>query len=178
MAAGQQLEANIVATVATAEAVLSHFERSLLEAGFADGAEPYRQLSETLIGQRLWAESSGTATSARFAAVGARARAIHALLLPYVEAFGRLTVLAAPSLLDDDDSGPPAARADAEADPLDAAVLAALDTAGRPLSMTALRAELGVPRAELLAAVERLAAAGSVRRRTASGRELVSREAG
>lgn len=198
MTAAQQLEGNIVATVSTAEAVLTHFERSLLDAGFAEGAESYLRLSETLIGQRLWAESSGTASGAPFRAVAARARAIHALLLPYVEAFGRLSALAAPSLLGEAehaaDSGPtPAApvgrtsvpsRATGrvlregtapEADPVATGVLAALDAAGRPLSLTALRAALKVPRPELLAAVDRLAAAGDLERRTASGRDMVTR---
>lgn len=197
--AARQLEGSILATVSTAEAVLTHFERSLIDAGFAEGAESYTRLADTLIGQRLWAESSGTASRAPFSAVAARARAIHALLLPYVEAFGRLSVLASPSLLGGPEragnaspatdpaalgtsaTDPAAGRAAGEGgtgpddDPLATAVLAALDAAGRPLSLTALRAVLKVPPPELLAAVERLAVAGRVERRTASGRELVSR---
>lgn len=196
----RQLEGNIVATVSTAEAVLRHFERSLIDAGFAEGAESYTRLADTLIGQRLWAESSGTASNAPFGAVAARARAIHALLLPYVDAFGRLAVLSSPSLLAADDRAgtaspagtpagpatpatPPSSAASEDegitpdGDAVAAAVLAAVDAAGRPLSLTALRATLDVPRPELIAAVDRLVLAGRVERRNASGRELLSRVA-
>ncbi|KQR16015.1 hypothetical protein [Cellulomonas sp. Leaf334] len=196
--AARQLEGNIVATVSTAEAVLVHFERSLVEAGFAEGAESYTRLADTLIGQRLWAEASGTADNAPFAAVGARARAIHALMLPYVEAFGRLAVLAAPSLIGDTESSgdlspsadserstrrragvaapsaPAPSSAPAEGS-VAAAVLRALDASAGPMSSTSLRASLKLSRAELLAALQSLDSAGWVERRNVSGRELVSR---
>ena len=181
---GETLAGNITRTVATAEAVLDHFERSLQQAGFADNAEAYRKLADTLLGQRLWVASSGEPSGARFRAVGQHARAIQSMLEPYVEAFRRLSALASDDLGDPDEPGwveesragsavdgaGPAAREAA-----DEHVLAALAEAGRPMSLTALRAALDVPRPALLAAVERLAEAGEVTRRHTGGRELIER---
>ena len=178
----QELETNIVATVSTAETVLAHFEQSLLAAGFADGAQSYVRLADTLIGQRLWAETSGMASDARFAAVATHARAIHALLLPYVQAFERLTALAAPTLLSGAGASSPAIPASLEAmgavldhDALAQRVLKALDDAKRPVSTTALRAALGVSKRELLAALDRLFEAGEIERHATSGREQIKR---
>jgi hypothetical protein len=174
----QELETNIVATVSTAEAVLAHFEQSLVAAGFGEGAQSYVRLADTLIGQRLWAETSGMASDARFTAVANHARAIHALLLPYTEAFERLAVLAAPTLLGDDVSlsvpDEPVGAA-FEHDPLTLRALEALDAATRPLSTTALRAELGVSKTELRAALDRLFEAALIERHGTSGRELIKR---
>ncbi|MEZ4553149.1 MAG: MarR family transcriptional regulator [Dehalococcoidia bacterium] len=175
-----QLTGNIRATVATAEAVLAHFEQSLRDAGFADNAQSYTQLAETLIGQRLWAESSGIAADARFEAVAVHARAIHALLLPYVEAFYRMAALGAPSLLE---QSAPETASEREAnaapstldDPLAARILEALARAERPLSVTALRAELQVPKSELVGGLDRLSASGHIERRRVAGREHVTR---
>ncbi|MGE0228741.1 MAG: hypothetical protein AB7I38_01095 [Dehalococcoidia bacterium] len=178
----EQLTGNIRATVSTAEAVLAHFEQSLRDAGFADNAQSYTQLAETLIGQRLWAESSGTAADARFEAVAVHARAIHALLLPYVEAFYRMAALGAPSLLNESASAAEAvtqhetsATPEALDDPLAPRILEALARAERPLSVTALRAELGVPKADLIGGLDRLSASGQIDRKRVAGREHVSR---
>ena len=174
MSKTEQLASNIVATVATAEAVLAHFEKSLLDAGFAEGSASYVQLADTLVGQKLWADTSGMAPGARFGAVAAHAQAIHALLLPYVDAFQRLSALALPTLLDD----VPASEAPAaDDDPVAHGLLTAIDNAGRPLSTSALRAELRVSKAELTEAVDRLVDAGHVERRHSSGRELIARRA-
>lgn len=166
----EQLEGNIVATVATAESVLAHFERSLVDAGFAEGAQSYTRLAETLIGQRLWTETSGMAAGARFEAVAAHARSIHAMLVPYVEAFHRLAALSAPLSGDADGDASPE-----EGDLLGERILETLDAAGRPLSATALRAALGVPKAELATALDRLAEGGEIERRRLSGREHIRR---
>ena len=102
------------------------------------------------------------------------AQSIHALLLPYVEAFQRISALAVPTLLDDAPSGRRRVRGD---DPVALGVLHAIDSAGRPLSSSALRVELGVSKAELTGALDRLVAAGVVERRHSSGRQLISRRA-
>ncbi len=172
---GEQLESNIVATVATAEAVLAHFEQSLVASGFAEGATSYARLADTLIGQRLWAETSGMAHDARFAAVAAHARAIHSLLLPYVQAFQRLGALGVANLLEED---PPASVDAPDVDPLDTTVLDAIERAGRPMSVTALRAAVGAPKHALVATLDRLASTGQIERRQVSGRELIRRSAG
>lgn len=181
---GETLAGNITRTVATAEAVLDHFERSLQQAGFADNAEAYRKLADTLLGQRLWVASSGEPSGARFRAVGQHARAIQSMLEPYVEAFRRLSALASDDLADPDAGDRDGAGADPDSvdDPAravreapDEHVLAALAQVGRPMSLTALRAALDVPRPALLAAVERLAEAGEVTRRHTGGRELIER---
>ena len=180
---GETLAGNITRTVATAEAVLDHFERSLQQAGFADNAEAYRKLADTLLGQRLWVASSGEPSGARFRAVGQHARAIQSMLEPYVEAFRRLSALASDDLGDPDeagpagqsDEGPPGAAGPDPREAADGHVLAALAEVGRPMSLTALRAALDVPRPVLLAAVERLAEAGEVTRRHTGGRELIER---
>jgi hypothetical protein len=185
---GETLAGNITRTVATAEAVLDHFERSLQQAGFADNAEAYRKLADTLLGQRLWVASSGEPSGARFRAVGQHARAIQSMLEPYVEAFRRLSALASDDLADPDagDRDGAGAGPDSVDDPAragggpvreaaDEHVLAALAHVGRPMSLTALRAALDVPRPALLAAVERLAEAGEVTRRHTGGRELIER---
>ena len=190
---GETLSGNITRTVATAEAVLDHFERSLQQAGFADNAEAYRRLADTLLGQRLWVASSGEPSGARFRAVGQHARAIQSMLEPYVEAFRRLSALASDDLGEPDDAGAagdtggadesdesghgedPTGGGPVAREAADGHVLAALAEVGRPMSLTALRAALDVPRPALLAAVERLAEAGEVTRRHTGGRELIER---
>ena len=177
----QELETNIVATVSTAEAVLAHFEQSLVAAGFAEGAQSYVRLADTLIGQRLWAETSGMASDARFTAVAIHARAIHAMLLPYTEAFERLAALAAPTLLGDAGTSASLSAPDEpvgaafDHDPLTRRALEALDAATRPLSTTALRAALGVSKTELLAALDQLFEAALIERHRTAGRELIKR---
>lgn len=188
--AGETLSGNILRTVATAEAVLDHFERSLIESGFAEGADAYRRLADTLIGQRLWVENSGQPADARFQAVGRHAQAIHAMLAPYAQAFLRLSALAAPARDAGRDftsalgpaTGHASAAVGSEADAAATAataegseevVLRALRDAGRPMSATALRAASSLPRKELLAALDRLAAADLVSRRRTGGRELI-----
>jgi hypothetical protein len=102
------------------------------------------------------------------------------MLEPYVETFRRLSALDSDELGEPDEPG---AAEDAGHDagavqPREAAdehVLAALARADRPMSLTALRAELDLPRPALLAAVERLALAGEVTRRHTGGRELIER---
>ncbi len=183
MTGSAQLEANIVDTVATVEKVLAQFEKSLVDAGFADGAQTYVRLADTVIGQRLWAESSGMAAEARFEAVAGHARAIHAMLTPYVDAFRRLGAIGAASLLDDGGAGDGGAgggaagagATDSPVDPVGAAVLAELDRAGRPLSATALRAALGIDKRALATALDQLAATGHVQRTESSGRVIVAR---
>lgn len=170
-----QLESGIVATVATAEAVLAHFEQSLRAAGFADGANSYAQLADTLIGQRLWSETSGMAHDARFAAVAAQARSIHSILLPYVQTFQRLAALAAPAFLADGDGAHHDDYSPSLDDPLAVRAITAMELAGRELSATALRATLGVPKAALSGVLDQLAADGHIERRSVSGRELIRR---
>ena len=169
---------NIVLTVSTAETVLAHFRQQLEQAGFADGALPYTRLVDTLIGQRLWSESSGMALEARFNAVGVHARALTELLQPYVNAFQRLSALASPGLLAADDGavvGP-----DGTEDPLEAvanAVLGALPEAGQALSFTALRVAVQLPRQDLRVVLDRLQLAGKIERTCTSGRDLIRRTA-
>lgn len=182
----EDLTGNIVRTVATAETVLAHFEDALRRSGFAEGAEQYRQLADTLLGQRLWVASSGAPSGARFSAVGERAQSIHALLAPYVEAFRRLSALADVAdiaRLDDaldgapDGVGPADGTASEPAPPETGGaagrVLDALGRSGRPLSMSALRAELHVGRSELDAAVRWLVEEQLVEVRDAGGRSMV-----
>lgn len=179
----ERLSANIVSTVATAETVLVQFEQALVQSGFLAGAEPYTRLADTLLGQRIWVESSGVPADARFHAVGARAQTIYSMLLPYTEAFRRISALAAPSFGDErapENDGDGIGDGDVTAtadDPLEAGILAAIDAAGRPLSSTALRAALDVPKAQLMDAVDRLVASGRAERHTTSGRVLVQRVA-
>ncbi|PFG44517.1 hypothetical protein ATJ88_3242 [Isoptericola jiangsuensis] len=173
-----ELTRNIVRTVATAETILTHFEDALRRSGFAEGAEQYGQLADTLLGQRMWAASSGQPSGARFGAVGERAQAIHALLLPYVEAFRKMGALAEPALADPPPTDDAPQDADVAPVPQETGgaagrVLAALERSGRPLSMTALRAELRVPRAELDAAVRWLGEEHLVEVRDAGGRQMV-----
>lgn len=177
----ERLSANIVSTVATAETVLVQFEQALVQSGFLAGAEPYTRLADTLLGQRIWVESSGVPADARFHAVGARAQTIYSMLLPYTEAFRRISALAAPSFgderaLENEVGGDGNVTATAD-DPLEAGILAAIDAAGRPLSSTALRAALDIPKAQLTEAVDRLVASGRAERHTTSGRVLVQRVA-
>lgn len=172
----ERLSANIVSTVATAETVLVQFEQALVQSGFLAGAEPYTRLADTLLGQRIWVESSGVPADARFHAVGARAQTIYSMLLPYTEAFRRISALAAPSFGDERTLEQDGDTATAD-DPLEAGILAALDAAGRPLSSTALRAALDIPKAQLMEAVDRLVASGRAERHTTSGRVLVQRVA-
>jgi len=179
-----QLAGNIVATVATAEAVLAQFRQSLVQAGFAEGALPYTRLADTIIAQRLWVESSGMAAEARFRAVGVHARALTELLQPYVEAFQRLSALAGAGLLEEagtpDAPGSDTPGTDAAGGAPDKAgesVLAALADAGRPLSFTAVRDAVRLPRAELTAALSRLEETGRIERTRASGRDLIRRTA-
>lgn len=165
------LAGNVRHTLETANTVLEHFEWGLMQGGFAEGAGAYRQLADTLLGQRLWMESAGAEVPPGFRALGERALAIHALLSPYLDAMCRLGALAALSA----DARSPAGHDDGKPAEEDQPVLAALEAAGRALSHTALRASLGWQKAQLEAALERLEAGGRVRRWKSGGRALVER---
>lgn len=156
------LQGNVRQTLATALKVLAHLEQSLCRAGFAEGREAYRKMADTVVGQCLWLNSAGCEVPSELAQIAERARAVHALLNPYADAMLRLGALC------DALPGKPAAEPPPEPpDP----VLDLLSQARRPLSLTALRAELGGDRKQLLARLEALEQSGRITRRNAGGRE-------
>jgi hypothetical protein len=157
-----RLAAQVHETLGTAIEVLGHLERSLERAGFGAGAAAYQSMSQVLIGQRLWAQSTpaGAALQPRFAEVAAHARAIHALLAPYADAMLRLGALVPAA----DEPAP------APADEPRARVLHAL-RAG-PASLSALKSQLGLGGAELKPLLDALCAAGTITHRRTSGRDI------
>ncbi|MBI5895365.1 MAG: Lrp/AsnC family transcriptional regulator [Desulfobacterales bacterium] len=160
---------NIRATFATTLKVLEHLEAALVQAGFAEGRDAYRKMVDTIIGQSLWLTAQGCdLCTDEMARLQSRARAIHALLHPYTETMLRLGAMGGSAL---------AAVAEASADATETPaepVLAILSRNARPMSITALRAELGCPRKELVSRLAELERHGKVKRQANGGRELFS----
>lgn len=155
---------NVRQTLATALKVLDHLEQSLRQAGFAEGRDAYRKMADTVLGQSLWLAAKEGEAPEELNLIADRARAIHALLTPYTEAMLRLGALTGTQTA----SKP---RPDPE-DP----IIKILARARRPVSFTALRAELGADRKQLLARLGELVQAGTIIRHSGGGRESYSLE--
>ena len=159
-------EEHIVRSLAAVEEALSHFERSLTASGFEAGAASYRKMAEVVVGQWLWVDAQElTEYNERFRHIATLAARVHEQLLPYVTAMRQLAALQElvppppPELPVDPDS--PAGR-----------VFLALRDAPRPLSITALRRQLGGTTRALRETVSALVEAGLVTERRAGSRIL------
>jgi biotin operon repressor len=157
---------NIRETFATTLKVLEHLEASLVQAGFETGQDAYRKMADTIIGQALWLTDHGMDLGEQMHRLRARARAIHALLHPYTEAMVRLAAMGGPDR-------PAAAESAAETPETPGEpVLTVLSRAAKPMSLTALRAELGCPRKALVSQLAQLERQGKVHRQLNGGREF------
>lgn len=155
---------NVRQTLATALKVLDHLEQSLRQAGFAEGRDAYRKMADTVLGQGLWLAAQEGEAPGELNLIAERARAIHSLLTPYTEAMLRLGALTSTQA--------PSKPIPAPEDP----VVKILARARRPVSFTALRAELGSDRKQLLARLGELVQAGTIVRHSGGGRESYSLE--
>lgn len=185
----QAIADNVRQTLDTAIQVLGHFEGSLTQAGFAEGAAAYRKLADTLIGQRLWSTNRGIALDQRFAEVARRARSIHDVLAPYVNTMLRLGAIsqagtgtdmsaraqpAVPASSDEKaekrpDLPPSPNQQTTPASPnaavgLHDRVIALLGTARRPMSLVAMISALRCDKSKLLREMSDLERAGQVKR--------------
>lgn len=158
---GSALHNNIRTTYATTLQVLEHLEQSLVQAGFAESGEAYRQMADTVVGQSIWLSAQGQTVPDTFIRLQERAQSIHALLQPFSDAMLRLAALqgqlAPESTVDETDE-----------------VLAALAGNARAMSITSLRTAVQLSKKELVSRLDRLEAAGRIIRTTSGGRELIA----
>ena len=163
---------NVRKTLATAQKVLEHFEQSLLRSGFAEGSAAYRKMAETLLGQRLWTAACGASLEVEFAAVAKRAKAIHALLVPYADTMLRLSAVAGlqPAPHQPELDKHTATTPDGSTDE----VLDLLAKARRPMSMSALAAQARCDRRTLLDRIAVLEQQGRLKRGGSARRPLYS----
>ncbi|WP_067475116.1 helix-turn-helix domain-containing protein [Nocardia amamiensis] len=131
---------NLHATLEAVNTALGHLAAALDKGGFGAGSRSYTQMAEIVIGQRLWAVEHGIDTfDDRFHRVAILAAEVHRQLLPYVEAMDRLRML--PALAPQDNSFAPESA--------EAKVLAVIDAADRPQSLTQLRNAVGMPSSQM-----------------------------
>lgn len=161
----QEIVENLKRSAANALQALDHFKASLEAAGFVRSAEAYVKMADTLAGQRLWSAAKAPPDlDARFAQLAERAGEIDRILAPYVEAMRKIAALQALAATGTE------AGAAAPAEPSGEPVLAALRDAPRGLSVTALRAQLGLSTRELRQRLASLEGAGRVRAIRRGGR--------
>lgn len=143
----EDLAANVARNLRTANEVLRHLEKSLVQAGFVAGADSYVAMTNTLLGQRLWSvELENPDIEQGFAELAATASKVHMTLLPYVKIMGKLSAVAEPKR-----------SLEGVLNPEEAEVLAAIQRHRNGMSITRLQSETGVkgkPLAEILARLQ------------------------
>jgi hypothetical protein len=153
---------NVEASLDAVERALAHLAESLDRAGFVAGASAYQQMSDVVLGQRVWAESEGLHDlRPRFYAVASLAGRIHDALDPYVVVMRRLRLL---EMLEADvvsEDAPPS---------LADAIVRALRASADGLTATALGRAVGVPSSAVKDEIVALVAEGVVERRGTSSR--------
>lgn len=87
-------------SVEAATTALEHLEKSLRQAGFAEGAAAYQRMAEVLVAQSMFTTAADEELMGRFEQLGRTARRVFELLQPYTSAMRRLTVLAGAELPD------------------------------------------------------------------------------
>lgn len=152
---------NLDKTLESVEIALEHLASALHRGGFGAGGDSYRQMSEIVMGQHLWAADHGVDEfDDRFRTVARLADTVHCQLEPYVEAMGRLRMLAA--LVPDRPAVQPGSD--------EAAVLDAIQAAGRPQSITQLRKAVARPTARLRPLLASMIEDGLIAQKTAGSR--------
>lgn len=116
------------------EQALRHFSASLDRAGFAQGADAYRQMADVVVGQWLWAEENGGRDlRPRFLRIAELAGVVADQLRPYVAAMDQVRGI----------RGLAAEAWPVAPDSLSERILAALVDAPVGLTATELRASTG-----------------------------------
>ena len=179
---------NLESSLGAVESALSVLAGSLEQAGFAAGADAYRQMADVIIGQRLWAEENDiTDYDARYVEVGRLATRIFQCLSPYADVAVRLSALTglagaaddrgdrADELAEVDEQAGLDIESEADSSPgedLSQAILAVLRSTDEALAATRIGAEVqastSTVRQELAALTER----GLVEVAKAGGRSL------
>ncbi|MGV9612195.1 hypothetical protein [Nocardia xishanensis] len=154
---------NLRATLDAVEAALGHLATALGEGGFDAGICSYRQMSEIVMGQRVWAIEHGIDEfDDQFRRVAALASQVYGQLVPYVESMDRLRMLTA--------IAPPEHGVEPES--REARVLEALDVAGRPQSISQLRNALCIPSSQMRKLLTAMVARGLVAESSSGSRTL------
>ncbi|MFF0527808.1 helix-turn-helix domain-containing protein [Nocardia amikacinitolerans] len=154
---------NLRATLDAVEVALGHLATALGEGGFDAGSRSYRQMSEIVMGQRVWATEHGIDEfDDQFSRVTALASRVYGQLIPYVEAMDRLRMLTAIS--------PP--EGGVEPGSREAKVLKALEVAGRPQSTSQLRNAVGLPSSQMRKLLTAMVARGLVAESSSGSRTL------
>ncbi len=85
---------NVESSLAAVEEALTHLTRSLEQAGFAEGTNAYRKMTDIVMGQWFWGDSIGAkALEPRFGRIAGLAGTIVGYLTPYVDLMSRLAAI-------------------------------------------------------------------------------------
>lgn len=160
---------SVVQSLDAVETALSHFDDSLQNAGFADGAGTYMQMADVVLGQWLWVEETNQRDlEPRFVRIAELAQSVAHQLAPYVEAMQRLSAL----------EGLAADRWGIEPSSPTGHVLGALAAAAEPMSLRDLGTATSVPASALRRALEDLVDAERVARVSDRGTRYVLSSSG
>jgi hypothetical protein len=152
-------------TLVAVEQALSHFVGSLDRAGFGSAANEYTKMSEIVAGQCLWAvQHDVTDLGPRFRTVANLASRISSTLEPYVAAMRRLEAL--------DELAPSESAVEEALGEDAAAVLEAVTTAERPVSLTRIRTSVAMPSSQLREVLDDLRENGWITDAGTRGRPL------
>ena len=132
---------NVKQSLDAVEQALTHFAGSLDRAGFKHGVGAYEEMVKVVLGQCLWAQNEGTAEfEDQFRRLSQLALQIHAHLSPYAEVMEKLGALQ--GLV-------PENAPEVDADSVSCRILSALKEKRKPMSMTAIRSEVGISSVKL-----------------------------
>lgn len=89
-----EMIANVQESTATALIALNHFYQSLVDARMRSSSKSYRQMCDTLVGQRLWMlDKSNSDVEKNFRELSKVGQSILDVLCPYVTSFEKLSAL-------------------------------------------------------------------------------------
>ena len=178
--AADSMIVNVRASTTAAVDALEQFRLSLVRARFAESAEVYRSMCDTLLGQRIWTlDKDDDQVERNFQRLREEAAEIRALLEPYLKSFEKLEQVPVDTELEDIEVSPPASRSVDEREPrgrpgAESLVIEALSKGRRnTLSMTRLRTSLGMPRKELEALLSDLSARQRIAIETSGSRKMI-----
>jgi predicted transcriptional regulator len=157
----ETLMVNVLKSVKTAQDVLTHFESSLEQGGFAKGVPPYQKMCDTLLGQRLWSTPhQNEELEVEFQKLSSKAARIFETLLPYTEIMKKLSAVSSIE------------KATMEMDDSDEVIFKIISESRGPISFTALKTKAKLPKKELLKKLDNFEKSGLITSKISSGRKI------